>query len=110
MSFQPTSLQERVVNTFFHIIGALIPWIIRKTSNPESITEILLPALAGCTHEEAFNKIEDLKGLPFDVEEWIHKENGEEKLKPLQRAECIYACRSMTEDKGECSILVLYHL
>ena len=110
MSFQPTSLQERVVNPFFHIIGALIPWIIWKTSNLESITEIPLPAPAGCTHEEAFNKIEDLNRLPFDVEEWIHMEDGEEKLKSLQRAQCIFACRSMTEDKGECSILVLYHL
>jgi hypothetical protein len=96
--------------SFFLIIGAVIPRIIRKTSNPESVTEIPLPAPAGCTHEEAFNKIEDLKGLPFDVEEWIHMEDGEEKLKSLQRAQCIYACRSMTEDKGECSILVLYHL
>ena len=99
MSFQPTSLQKRVVNPFFHIIGALIPWIIRKTSNPESITEILLPALAGCTHEEAFNKIEDLKGLPFDIEKWIHMEDGEEKLKLLQRAQRIYTCRNKTEDK-----------
>ncbi len=43
--------------SFFPIIGAFIPWIIRKTSIPEeSITEKPLPAPAGCTHEEAFNK------------------------------------------------------
>jgi hypothetical protein len=35
--------------SFFPIIGAVIPWIIRKTSNPESVTEIQLPAPAGCT-------------------------------------------------------------
>jgi hypothetical protein len=35
--------------SFFPIIGAVIPWIVRKTSNPESITEIPLPAPAGCT-------------------------------------------------------------
>jgi hypothetical protein len=71
----------------------LIPWLIRKTSNPEeSVTEIPLPASTGCTHEEAFNKIEDLKGLPFDVEKWIHIKDEKKKLKLLQRAQHIYAC------------------
>jgi len=86
--------------SFFPIVGAFIPWIRRKTSNPEaSITEIPLPAPAGCTHEEAFYKIEDLKGLPFDVEKWIRLEDGEEKLKLLQRTQRIYTCRDKTEDK-----------
>ena len=65
----------------------------------DSIAEIPLPATADCTHEEAFNKIEDLKGLPLNVEKWIHMKDEKKKLKLLQRAQRIYACRDKTEDK-----------
>jgi hypothetical protein len=78
----------------------LIPWLIRKTSNPvESVTEIPLPVPTGCTHKEVFSKIEDLKGLPFNVEKWIRVKDERRKLKLLQRAQHIYACRNKTEDK-----------
>jgi hypothetical protein len=78
----------------------LVPWQIRKTSNPEeSVTEIPLPVPTGCTHEEAFNKIEDLNGLPFNVEKWIQIKYEKKKLKLLQRAQHIYTCRNKTEDK-----------
>jgi len=33
------------------------------------------------------------------MEKWIQMEDGEEKLKLLQRAQCIYTCRNKTEDK-----------
>jgi hypothetical protein len=65
----------------------------------DSIAEIPLPATADCTHEEAFNKIEDLKGLPLNVEKWIRMKNEKKKLKLLQRAQRIYTCRDKTEDK-----------
>jgi hypothetical protein len=65
----------------------------------DSIAEIPLPATADCTHEEASNKIEDLKGLPLNVEKWIRIKDGKRKLKLLQRAQRIYACRDKTEDK-----------
>ena len=65
----------------------------------DSIAEIPLPATADCTHEEASNKIEDLKGLPLNVEKWICIKDEKRKLKLLQRAQCIYACRDKTEDK-----------
>jgi len=65
----------------------------------DSIAEIPLPATADCTHEEAFNKIEDLKGLPLNVEKWIRIKDEKRKLKLLQRAQRIYACRDKTEDK-----------
>ncbi len=65
----------------------------------DSIAEIPLPATADCTHEEAFNKIEDLKGLPLNVEKWIHMKDERKKLKLLQRAQRIYACRDKTEDR-----------
>jgi len=45
----------------------------------DSITEIPLPAAADCTHEEAFNKIEDLKGLPLNVEKWIRMKDEKTK-------------------------------
>jgi hypothetical protein len=84
----------------FLITGALIPWLIRKTFNPEeSITEIPLPVSTGCTHEESFSKIEDLKGLPFNVEKWICVKDERKKVKLLQRAQHIYACRNKTGDK-----------
>jgi hypothetical protein len=44
-------------------------------------------------------KIEDLKGLPLNVEKWIHMKDEKKKLKLLQRAQRIYACRDKTEDK-----------
>ncbi len=65
----------------------------------ESIAEIPLPAAADCTHEEASNKIEDLKGLPLNVEKWICIKDERKKLKLLQRAQRIYTCRDKTEDK-----------
>ena len=65
----------------------------------DSIAEIPLPATADCTHEEAFNKIEDLKGLPLNVEKWIRIKDERRKLKLLQRAQRIYTCRDKTEDK-----------
>ena len=65
----------------------------------DSIAEIPLPATADCTHEEAFNKIEDLKGLPLNVEKWIRMKDERKKLKLLQRAQRIYTCRDKTEDK-----------
>jgi len=65
----------------------------------DSITEIPLPATAGCTHEEASNKIEDLKGLPLNVEKWICVKDERGKLKLLQRAQRIYTCRDKTEDR-----------
>ena len=65
----------------------------------DSIAEIPLPATADCTHEEASNKIEDLKGLPLNVEKWIRMKDERKKLKLLQRAQRIYACRDKTEDK-----------
>ncbi len=65
----------------------------------ESIAEIPLPAAADCTHEEASNKIEDLKGLPLNVEKWIRMRHERKKLKLLQRAQRIYTCRDKTEDK-----------
>jgi hypothetical protein len=78
----------------------LIAWLIRETSNSEeSITEIPLSASTDCTHEEASNKIEDLKGLPLNVEKWIRMKDERKKLKLLQRAQHIYACRDKTEDK-----------
>jgi len=65
----------------------------------DSIAEIPLPATADCTHEEAFNKIEDLKGLPLNVEKWIRIKDERRKLKLLQRAQRIYTCRDKTEDR-----------
>jgi len=65
----------------------------------DSIAEIPLPATADCTHEEASNKIEDLKGLPLNVEKWIRMKDERKKLKLLQRAQRIYTCRDKTEDK-----------
>jgi len=65
----------------------------------DSIAEIPLPATADCTHEEAFNKIEDLKGLPLNVEKWICIKDEKRKLKLLQKAQRIYTCRDKTEDK-----------
>lgn len=65
----------------------------------DSITEIPLPATADCTHEEASNKIEDLKGLPLNVEKWIRIKDERRKLKLLQRAQRIYTCRDKTEDR-----------
>ena len=65
----------------------------------DSIAEIPLPATADCTHEEASNKIEYLKGLPLNVEKWIRMKDGKGKLKLLQRAQRIYTCRDKTEDK-----------
>jgi hypothetical protein len=65
----------------------------------DSIAEIPLPATADCTHEEASNKIEDLKGLPLNVEKWIRIKDERSKLKLLQRAQRIYTCRDKTEDK-----------
>jgi hypothetical protein len=65
----------------------------------DSIAEIPLPATADCTHEEAFNKIEDLKGLPLNVEKWICMKDEREKLKLLQRAQRIYTYRDKTEDR-----------
>ena len=65
----------------------------------DSIAEIPLPATVDCTHEEASNKIEDLKGLPLNVEKWIRMKDGKGKLKLLQRAQRIYTCRDKTEDK-----------
>jgi hypothetical protein len=65
----------------------------------DSIAEIPLPATADCTHEEAFNKIEDLKGLPLNVEKWIRMKDEKKKLKLLQRAQRIYTCRDKTEDR-----------
>ena len=65
----------------------------------DSITEIPLPATADCTHEEASNKIEDLKGLPLNVEKWIRIKDERRKLKRLQRAQRIYTCRDKTEGK-----------
>jgi len=60
----------------------LVSWLIRETSNSEeSITEIPLSAAADCTHEETSNKIEDLKGLPLDVEKWIRMKDERKKLK-----------------------------
>ncbi len=80
--------------------GALVPWLIRETSNSEeSNTEIPLSASADGTHEEASNKIEDLKGLPLNVEKWIRMKDERKKLKLLQKAQRIYACRDKTEDK-----------
>jgi hypothetical protein len=79
----------------------LVPWLIRDSSYyVDSIAEIPLPATADCTHEEAFNKIEDLKGLPLNVEKWIRMKDGKGKLKLLQRAQRIYTCRDKTEDKN----------
>ncbi len=78
----------------------MVPWLIRETSNSEeSITEIPLPATAECTHEEASNKIEDLKGLPLNVEKWIRMKDERKRLKLLQRAQRIYTCRDKTEGK-----------
>ncbi len=78
----------------------MVPWLIRETSNSEeSVTEISLSATADCTHEEASNKIEDLKGLPLNVEKWIRMKDERKKLKLLQRAQGIYTCRDKTEDK-----------
>ncbi len=78
----------------------MVPWLIRDSSDSvESITEIPLPAAADCTHEEASNKIEDLKGLPLNVEKWIRIKDERKKLKLLQRAQRIYTCRDKTEDK-----------
>jgi len=78
----------------------LVPWLIRESSNSEeSITEIPLSATADCTHEEASSKIEDLKGLPLNVEKWIRMKDERKKLKLLQRAQRIYTCRDKTEDK-----------
>ncbi len=78
----------------------MIPWLIRETSNSEeSVTEIPLSASADCTHEEASSKIEDLKGLPLNVEKWIRMKDERKKLKLLQRAQRIYTCRDKTEDK-----------
>ena len=65
----------------------------------DSIAEIPLPATADCTHEEASNKIEDLKGLPLNVEKWIRIKDERKKLKLLQRAQRIYTCRDKTEDR-----------
>ncbi len=65
----------------------------------DSIAEIPLPATADCTHEEASNKIEDLKGLPLNVEKWIRMKDERKRLKLLQRAQRIYTCRDKTEDK-----------
>ena len=65
----------------------------------DSIAEIPLPATADCTHEEASNKIEDLKGLPLNVEKWIRMKDEKKKLKLLQRAQRIYNCRDKTEDR-----------
>ena len=65
----------------------------------DSIAEIPPPATADCTHEEAFNKIEDLKGLPLNVGKWIRMKDERKKLKLLQRAQRIYTCRDKTEDK-----------
>jgi len=65
----------------------------------DSIAEIPLPATADCTHEEAFNKIEDLKGLPLNVEKWIRIKDERRELKLLQRAQRIYTCRDKTEDR-----------
>ncbi len=65
----------------------------------DSIAEIPLPATADCTHEEAFNKIEVLKGLPLNVEKLIRMKDERKKLKLLQRAQHIYTCRDKTEDK-----------
>ena len=65
----------------------------------DSIAEIPLPATTDCTHEEASNKIEDLKGLPLNVEKWIRMKDERKKLKLLQRAQRIYTCRDKTEDK-----------
>jgi hypothetical protein len=65
----------------------------------DSIAEIPLPATADCTHEEAFNKIEDLKGLPLNVEKWICMKDERKKLKLLQRAQRIYTYRDKTEDR-----------
>ena len=65
----------------------------------DSIAEIPLPATADCTHEEASNKIEDLKGLPLNVEKWIRMKDERKRLKLLQRAQSIYTCRDKTEDK-----------
>jgi len=65
----------------------------------DSIAEIPLPATADCTHEEASNKIEDLKGLPLNVEKWIRIKDERKKLKLLQRAQRIYTCRDKTEGK-----------
>jgi len=65
----------------------------------DSIAEIPLPATADCTHEEASNKIEDLKGLPLNVEKWIRIKDKKRKLKLLQRAQRIYTCRDKTEDR-----------
>jgi hypothetical protein len=77
----------------------LVPWLIRETSNSEeSVAEIPLSASADCTHEEAINKIEDLKGLPLNVEKWICMKDEGKKLKLLQRAQSIYTCRDKTED------------
>jgi hypothetical protein len=45
----------------------------------DSIAEIPLPATADCTHEEASNKIEDLKGLPLNVEKWIRMKDEKTK-------------------------------
>jgi hypothetical protein len=65
----------------------LISWLIRKTSNPEeSLTVIPLSVPTDCTHEEAFSKIKDLKGLPLNVEKWICVKDERKKLKLLQRA------------------------
>ncbi len=78
----------------------MISWLIRETSNSEeSITEIPLSVSTDCTHEEASNKIKDLKGLPQNVEKWIRLKDKRKKLKLLQRAQHIYACRDKTEDK-----------
>ena len=52
-----------------------------------------------CTHEEAFSKIEDLKGLPLNVEKLIRMKDEKKKLKLLQRAQHIYTCRNKTEDR-----------
>ena len=65
----------------------------------DSIAEIPLPATADCTHEGAFNKIEDLKGLPLNVEKWIRIRDERKKLNFLQRAQRIYTCRDKTEDR-----------
>ncbi len=65
----------------------------------DSIAEIPLPATADCAHEEASHKIEDLKGLPLNVEKWIRVKDERKRLKLLQRAQHIYACRDKTEDK-----------
>jgi hypothetical protein len=46
-----------------------------------------------------WDPIAPLKGLPFDVEKWIHLKDERKKLKLLQRARHINACRNKSKDK-----------